>query len=77
MVTSRASSRIHKISKRLIYCSRVIGVTFTPVVVARLGLQVWDIRNVVKGFSVFNTFCQVRVRDPVEPDANCVDLARC
>ena len=37
----------------------------------------WDIGNVVKGFSVLNTFCQVRVRDPVEPDANRVDLARC
>ena len=61
----------------LIYSNRVISVTFTPVVVARLGLQVWDIGNVVKGFSVLNTFCEVGVRDPVEPDANCVDLARC
>jgi hypothetical protein len=64
-------------SRELIYSNRVIGVTFSPVVVAALGLQVWDIGNVVKGFSVLNTFYQVWVRDPVEADADRVDLARC
>ena len=37
----------------------------------------FDIGNVVERLPVFNTFSQVRVRDPVEPDTNCVDLPRC
>ena len=37
----------------------------------------FDIGNIVEGFPVLNTFCQVWVRDPVESDTNCVDLARC
>jgi len=36
-----------------------------------------DIGNVVEGLPVLNTFSQVRVRDPVEPDTNRVDFARC
>ena len=77
MVTCRASTRTHNIFKRLIYRSGVIGVAFRPVSLARLGLQMFDIRNVVKGFPVFNTFSQVWVRDPVEPDTNRIDLPRC
>jgi len=77
MVTCRASSRIRKIFKRLIYRSGVIGVTFRPVFLARLGLQVFDIGNDVEGLPVLNTFSKVWVRDPVEPDTNRVDLPRC
>jgi hypothetical protein len=65
------------ISGRLINGYRVIGVSFTPVVADRLGLQLCNIRNVVKGFPVLNTFRQVWMSDPVEADSNCADLARC
>lgn len=77
MITSTTPSRIHTIPGDLIYSNRVIGVTFTPADIAGLGLQVWNIGNVVKGFSVPNMCCQVWVCVPVEPDVNCVDLARC
>ena len=57
-------SNKYKISGRSIYRNGVIGVTFSPVVVARIGLQALAIENVVKGLSVLNAFCQVWVRDP-------------
>jgi hypothetical protein len=68
------TSRIHKIFKQLIYRS---GVTFRPVFLTRLGLQVFDIGNIVKGLPVLNTFSKVRLRDPVEPDTNRNDLPKC
>jgi len=37
----------------------------------------FDIGNVVEGLPVLNTFSQVWVRDPVEPDTNGIDLSRC
>ena len=35
------------------------------------------IKNVVQGLPVLNTLCQVWVRNPAEPVADCVDFARC
>ena len=37
----------------------------------------FDIGNVVERLPLLNTFSQVWVRDPVEPDTNRVDLPRC
>ena len=74
MVTYTTSNRIHNILKRLIYRSGVIGVTFRPVSLARLGLQMFDIGNIIERLPVLNTFSQVWVR---EPDTNRVDLLKC
>ena len=74
MVTYTTSNRIHNILKRLIYRSGVIGVAFRPVSLARLGLQMFDIGNIIERLPVLNTFSQVWVR---EPDTNRVDLLKC
>jgi hypothetical protein len=63
--------------RRSIHRSGVIGVTFRPIFLARFGLQMFDIGNIVEGLPVLNTFSQLWVRDPVEPDTNRVNLAKC